>query len=228
MPSRPRTVALVVLMLASALATIQPAAQQTAAQTGSLRIYLARHGQTDGNLNRRVQGWTDTPLNATGREQAQALARAIGGVQFDAIYSSTLSRSRETAQTVAGSRTVIGVPGLRELNFGKYEDTAFDDPILKTRPRDGKNPEDGESGQQFYERVSAAVKEIRGQRAAGTILIVAHAGTNQQVLRTLLDLTAQQASSISQNNDELYMINLDPGSKPRVWKFIADGKLNEL
>ena len=224
MTSRALKVAVVALLLASAVPTVQPAAQQA----GSLRIYLARHGQTDGNLNRRVQGWTDTPLNATGREQAQALARAIGSVPFDAIFSSTLSRSRETAQTVAGSRTVIGIPGLRELNFGKYEDTAFDDPILKTRPRDGKNPEDGESGEQFFERVRAAVAEIRSQRPSGTILVVARAGTNQQVLRTLLDLTAQQASSISQNNDELYMIDLDPGSKPRVWKFIAEGKLNEL
>ncbi len=228
MSARATKVAVVALVLASGIATVQPAALQPASQAGSLRIYLARHGQTDGNLNRRVQGWTDTPLNATGREQAQALARAIGGVQFDAIYSSTLSRSRETAQTVAGSRTVTSLPGLRELNFGKYEDRAFDDPILKTRPRDGKNPEDGESGQQFYERVRAAVGEIRTQRTSGTILVVAHAGTNQQVLRTLLDLTAQQASSISQNNDELYMIDLDPGSKPRIWKFIADGKLNEL
>ena len=104
MTSRALKVAVVALLLASAVPTVQPAAQQA----GSLRIYLARHGQTDGNLNRRVQGWTDTPLNATGREQAQALARAIGSVPFDAIFSSTRTprRRMKRSRCFASSRSL--------------------------------------------------------------------------------------------------------------------------
>ena len=56
----------------------------------TLRVYLARHGQTDGNLKGIAQGWTDTPLNDTGLQQAATLAERLRGVELDAIYSSTL------------------------------------------------------------------------------------------------------------------------------------------
>ena len=77
------------------------------AQEGkTLRVYLARHGQTDGNLKGIAQGWTDTPLNETGLQHAATLAERLRGVQLDGIYSSTLSRSRTTAETVASGRKV--------------------------------------------------------------------------------------------------------------------------
>src|SRR5882762_9486073 len=82
---------------------------------GTLRLYIARHGETDWNLAHRLQGWTDRPLDDTGRRQAMELAESLKGVRLDAIYSSTLSRSRDTAQAVAsGSLTVKSLPGLRE------------------------------------------------------------------------------------------------------------------
>src|SRR5215475_11690790 len=68
----------------------QPASAQSA---GTLRIYLARHGETDWNAERRLQGRTDVPLNSTGRQQAAKLAERLKGVRLDAVYTSTLSRS---------------------------------------------------------------------------------------------------------------------------------------
>src|SRR5688572_8749580 len=59
-----------------------PAAQAPA----TLRVYLARHGQTDGNLKGIAQGWTDTPLNETGRQHATLLAERLRGVTLDGIY----------------------------------------------------------------------------------------------------------------------------------------------
>src|SRR5205809_2046906 len=88
---------------------------------GPLRIYLARHGQTDWNAAHRLQGWTDIPLNATGREQAARLAERLKGIRFDAVYSSVLARSRETAEIVHGAVPIDSLAGLNERRLGKYE-----------------------------------------------------------------------------------------------------------
>ena len=86
-------------------------------------ILLVRHGETDWNLQRRVQGHSDTPLNDNGRAQALALADTLDDVELDAVYASDLARAFETARIVAERRglTVTSVPGLRERNFGTWE-----------------------------------------------------------------------------------------------------------
>jgi broad specificity phosphatase PhoE len=217
--------AFVAVVLLTAVSAPAAQAQDT------LRVYVARHGQTDGNLKGIAQGWTDTPLNETGRQQAAALAERLRGVHLDGVYSSTLSRSRETAQTVAATKgmQVKSLPGLREVGLGRFENVALNDPIMKTRPRgDQRGPDDGESGTQVAERVRAAIAEIRTAHRSGTILIVGHGGTNGYILRTLLDMTAQQMGLVNQSNDELYMLELQAGLPPRVFKFIPQGKFNEL
>jgi broad specificity phosphatase PhoE len=201
---------------------------------GTLQVYLARHGQTDGNLNRIAQGWTDTALNETGRQHAAMLADRLKGVPLDAIYSSTLSRSRETAQAVATAAgvTVRSLPGLREIGLGRFENVALDDPLMKTRPpADKRGPEDGESGAQVEARVGDAIAGIRKAHASGTILIVGHAGANAYVMRALLGLTPEEMAKMGryvQDNDELYMLEFSPGAPPRVFKFIPAGKFTEL
>lgn len=206
--------------------------QASAQEPATLRVFLARHGQTDGNLNRRAQGWTDTPLNETGRQQAALLAERLAGVRLDAIFSSTLSRSRQTAEAVAADRTiaVTSLPGLREVGLGRFEDLALDDPLLKQRPRgEERGPDDGESPGHVAARVNAAIADIRKAHPSGTILIVGHAGANGYVLRALLQMTAQQMGQVGvQDNDELYLIELPQGLKPRVFKLIPEGKFNEL
>ncbi len=214
-----------VLMLCAAGAQAQQAPPSTT-QTGTLRIFLARHGQTDGNATGRAQGFTDTPLNATGKQQAAQLAESLKGVHLDAIYSSTLSRSRETAETVAAGRPVKSLPDLREMNLGRFEDTPIGDPELRKRAGGPDNPKDGESGPQFFERVSGALKQILKENTSGTILIVGHAGTNGQLLRALLNPPAGTKMG-TQGNDELYMIEITAGV-PRVFKYLPMGKLGEL
>ena len=87
-------------------------------------ILLARHGETDWNSGRRVQGHTDIPLNATGIEQARTLAAQLAGEPLTAVFSSDLSRALDTARAVAdagtGSRSTVD-PRLREKNFGTWE-----------------------------------------------------------------------------------------------------------
>ena len=101
------------------LLTLPANAQQPAA--GTVRIFLARHGQTDWNLEGRLQGGTDIPLNATGRQQAARLAERLKGIHLDAVYSSALARSRDTAQIVVGSDTLTSNARLNERRLGKFE-----------------------------------------------------------------------------------------------------------
>src|SRR5438874_11108266 len=88
--------------------------------SGTLRIFLARHGQTDWNVERRLQGGNDIELNNNGREQAKKLAEMLGNVEIDQIYCSGLRRSRETAEIVAGKIPVESLPGLNEQSFGSF------------------------------------------------------------------------------------------------------------
>jgi broad specificity phosphatase PhoE len=80
----------------------------------------------------------------------------------------------------------------------------------------------------FFDRVRAAIDDIRKQRPSGTILIVGHLETNRMILRSLLGLTADQAMSIMQDNNELYMIEIEPGRSPRLWKLVGAGNLKDL
>lgn len=87
-----------------------------------MKIYIARHGQTDWNQERRAQGRTDTSLNAAGREQARELREKIKDMRFDAVYSSPLSRAHETAKIATGEDyDIICDDRLIERSFGDFE-----------------------------------------------------------------------------------------------------------
>src|SRR3954447_8012018 len=93
-------------------------------------VLLARHGETNDNLEPlRFQGFTDTPLNETGRRQAQELAERVAGDGIRSLWASDLSRARETAEAV-GARIGLSVrldARLREGNRGEWEGHLFRD-----------------------------------------------------------------------------------------------------
>ena len=152
------------------------------------------------------------------------------------IYCSTLRRSRDTAEIARGEAPLKSLPGLNERSVGKFEgkwlDRTKDPATVQEYPKRSRDPDDeldgGESWNQFYARVRAAFSEIRRQHSSGTILIVAHAGTNQMILREIFSLGLEQSLSIKQSNDELYLIELDGANRPRLWKLIAEANLGEL
>lgn len=201
----------------------------------NLRIYLARHGQTDWNAERRLQGSTDIELNDTGRRQAAELAARLEGVELDAIYSSQLRRSRDTALVVAGGREVTSLAELNEQQLGEFEGVYLggrDPQAVAEFDRRSADPNDtmggGESIEQHLARVQIALDQIRGRHPGGQILIVGHGGTNTQILRSLLDLSFEEAGEISQSNSELYLVELSPARDPRLWKLIPSENLDEL
>ena len=91
-------------------------------------IYLFRHGETDWNKERRLQGQSDIPLNAFGRELAIKTAAALETIPFDRAFSSPLDRAVETARILLGSRSTYLTTDhrLMEINFGDCEASGFD------------------------------------------------------------------------------------------------------
>ena len=235
------------LLLPLLLTLALPGGAQTQ-QTEILRIYVARHGQTDWNLEGRLQGGTDIPLNGTGRQQATQLGERFKNIRLDAIYSSALRRSRETAELIGSSAPLTSLPRLNERRLGKFEGqklsrsttgggaassgAASDDPLTREYDRRLIAPDDsldgGESLEQFAERVEGATKELLSRHRSGAILIVGHGMTNQMVLKSLLDLTFDQANGIQMANDELYLIEFGGGVAPRLWKLVAAANLRDL
>jgi broad specificity phosphatase PhoE len=221
-----KAIVIVVALLVAPWAMSAPEAQANS----TFRLYIARHGETDWNLEHRLQGWTDRPLNETGRRQAVELADALKGIRLDAIYSSTLSRSRDTARTVAGNTmTVKSLDGLRERNYGHYQGGSDTAPEYLQRLNDWTDRlDDGESLNQLLARSRDSLAQIRREHPTGNVLIVAHRITNQMLLRALLDLTPEQTVKIVQDNDEVYLVEIDPGAKPRLWKLIRTKNLGDL
>ena len=93
------------------------------------RLLVIRHGETDWNAQRRVQGHSDIALNATGQAQAQRLAAALADEAIAAVYSSDLQRAQATATALALPRglPVHATALLRERHFGLIEGRTFDD-----------------------------------------------------------------------------------------------------
>ena len=92
-----------------------------------MKIWVTRHGQTDLNAQKLMQGRSDIPLNETGRAQAKAARELIGNVKFDAVYASPLDRAIETASIIGGvdrSKIIID-ERIIETDFGKYEQKPY-------------------------------------------------------------------------------------------------------
>ena len=137
-------------------------------------LYLARHGETDWNRELRVQGSSDIALNELGRRQAQALAQELEHVELDAIYSSDLSRARETAAAVAALHglEVRLDPRLRERAFGSWEGLTREE--IHALPEGSRH--DGESDEEVRERVLEAIQAIADAHPGEDVLVVAHGG----------------------------------------------------
>jgi probable phosphoglycerate mutase len=147
-------------------------------------VYLARHGESDWNVERRWQGNADRPLTELGRRQADELAERLASTPLDAVYSSDLLRARETAEAVARRQglEVRTLAALREVDVGSWSGLTRDEveerfpAAFATWREGGHGWEDGEAYEQMADRVVAAVLEIAGSHPGRSVLVVAHGG----------------------------------------------------
>jgi len=98
-----------------------------------IKLILIRHGESDGNAQRKFSGFQDVNLTEKGIWQAKRLARRLEGMQVDAFYCSDLKRARHTAEIIFGDRgeDIVVSPNLREINFGTWEGLTFEEIKLK-------------------------------------------------------------------------------------------------
>ncbi len=170
-------------------------------------LVVVRHGRTAWNADGRFQGHTDVPLDATGREQARALAATLRGERFDALVASDLSRARETAEAIAqGRATSLAVDvRWREMGFGAWEGLTWEQIVARepalagrslTEPR-GYVPPHGESFAVVCERVAEALLDIAATAPdGGRVLVATHAGPLHALLRIALGETAAAAVKV--------------------------------
>ena len=167
------------------------------------RIIAVRHGETAWNVDARIQGHLDIPLNDTGLWQAQRAGEALADETLDAIYSSDLQRALSTAQAIGHTTQCAVQPdtGLRERCFGSFEGHTFKEieashpeQALRWRKRDPEFvPDDGgESLHMLRSRIQHTVDRLAAQHVGGQIALVAHGGVMDMLYRlaTRQDLQA--------------------------------------
>ena len=172
-------------------------------------LYLVRHGETDWNRQRRIQGLTDIPLNETGRAQARATGMLLSRRDWDGIFASPLSRARETAEIIAAE---VGLPeptlvdALVERNYGKAE--GLDWLQVETNFPHGTVVPGRESREQVGARVIPALMELAAGRQGEALLIVSHGGA----IRAVLNEVEPAASHGSITNGSVHSFRLEDGA----------------
>lgn len=173
-----------------------------------MKLYIIRHGQTDWNIAKKIQGRQDIPLNERGHFQAQCLGKAMENRPITAVFSSPQIRAMETAIAVASPAgvPVIPVRDLMEINYGVWEGKTEEELLRDDRalyeawwshPAETAPPE-GESINQVNERCRQAWKEIKPQ-LTGDAAIVAHGGLLAHFMEQLLGGESIAASTVAHN-----------------------------
>jgi broad specificity phosphatase PhoE len=148
------------------------------------QVLLVRHGATEWNIHKRAQGQADIPLTDKGKEQAVDTARQLAKFPVKAIFSSDLSRARDTAHEIS---KIHGLPVVedrrfREIDQGEWtglstEEIAARWPDLWGPARHYNARPGGETPQQVRERALAALRDAVAAYPEGTIVVVSHGGT---------------------------------------------------
>ncbi len=177
---------------------------------------LIRHGQTDWNIEGRYQGQSDAPLNDIGRAQALEAVKKLHDHSFAAIYSSDLSRARETAEIIAAflHLPVSLDPRLREINQGEWEGKHISEikmryaQMWKGHRKDPENARapGGETINEVAQRMSSALNELTCIFPDRPVLIVSHGLSLATVICRSQGLPIEKAyEMIPANSDPVWI-----------------------
>lgn len=203
----------------------------------SIRFILVRHGETERNLEKRIQGQTDSPLSERGRQQSEVLARRLArSGRLQAVYSSNLGRALATAALIAEAtgHEVVADERFRELSFGEAEGSTWD---IINRDFSGisyrwRDHEDGirfpggESRAEGVGRALAGMRHIAGNHPSGDVVIVTHGGILASLFGEILQIPPGIRPACKIENASINILRLKT-DKDR-WKIMTWGDVSHL
>ncbi|GIM28286.1 phosphatase [Clostridium polyendosporum] len=167
-------------------------------------LYLTRHGETLWNVDKRMQGWGNSPLTDLGIKQAESLSERLKDEVIDVIYSSPIERAYKTAEILKRGRNIdiITHEGLKEIHVGEWEGLTLDE-ISRSElygeqlqnyfynPNKYK-PFGGETIDALSERCEKAIKEIITENKEKKILIVTHGIALKMIMMYFMKVTKEE------------------------------------
>lgn len=187
----------------------------------ALDIVLVRHGETEWNSLRRIQGQIDIPLNEVGLGQARAVARRLGAAPFAAVYTSDLQRASQTAAPIAAACGLVAQPDrrLRERHFGRLQGSYYE-ALQRTDPERHRrmlsraldfDMDGGETIPALHARVCEALAEMAARHREGRIVVVTHGGVLDCGYRLASGLALDAPRTYGLFNASLNTIAFDDG-----------------
>ncbi|KAL4582366.1 hypothetical protein LXL04_006913 [Taraxacum kok-saghyz] len=199
-------------------------------------VVIVRHGETEWNAEKRIQGHLDIDLNDIGRQQAVAVAERLSGEsKISAIYSSDLKRALKTAETIAsrcGGLQVIEDQNLRERHLGDLQGLVYSEaPKIKTKAYEALQsrhtnveiPGGGESLDQLYKRCTSCLQTIASKHRGERVVVVTHGGVIRALHQRAYTGTGQRAGKIL--NVSVNVLHL---SDPDRWVIKSWGDVSHL
>jgi 2,3-bisphosphoglycerate-dependent phosphoglycerate mutase len=210
-----------------------------------IELLIIRHGETDWNAERRLQGHVDIPLNQAGLRQAQAVASALAAESIDAVICSDLQRAIQTAEAIANPHQLpvhIKSPW-RERSFGGFEGELIS--TLEQRfpaeyaawrsyevdslfPLNAKTRDSGESIRQFHTRIEAALRDLLHTNAGKKIALIAHGGVLECAYRIAQQLPLNAPRQVAMLNASINRFELSQHDGVMNFKLMQWGDVAHL
>ena len=143
-----------------------------------MKIYVVRHGETNENISKMMQGNMDTELNDAGRKQAYDLVKKVASCDVDLIFSSPLKRAYDTAKIIAQGKRIVVDERLKSRNHGEFQGISRNEINFKDYWNIKKNIryEKAESVRDLYDRIVSLLMDIKRYYPDKKVLLVTHSG----------------------------------------------------
>jgi len=185
-----------------------------------VKVILVRHGETEWNRLRRIQGGnSDTQLNQRGQQQAESLALRLKQEEIQAIYSSPLQRAQDTARAIAGYHQLpVGVePSLKEIEVGELEGVSIAEvgkhlsQLLIRHSQGEELPKipGGESLTEVQQRVWGTIQRLVSRHGDGVLVVVSHYFSILTAVCSVLDLPLFQIDRLRLNSGSISILTFD-------------------